>query len=405
MKCRLCNSDVESVINLGSIYPSNFIKSVDDTKLYAKKPLNMVKCVYCDLVQIEENPELDSMYRQYWYKSSLNKSMVTALQDVVDNIEKRINLKDNDIVVDIGANDGTMLSQYSNKNLITIGFDPALNLREEAERKCTHYINDYFSADKYPSYIKANVISAIACFYDLPSPHDFVRDVVALLDQDGIFVIQFTDLLNTLMLNAFDNFVHEHIELYSFKLINQLMAEYGLEVFDAELNKVNGGSIRAYIGFKNVHEVKETVANLLKYEQDFMDQFDDPFKAFADRVDFIKRTTVDFITKEVACGKKIFISGASTKGNSLLQFFEIDSTLIKYAAEVNKDKFGLFTLGSNIEMIPEEEALKMNPDYFLILPWHFSSFFRKTYKDYLNKGGKFIIPCPEFKIIANSWEI
>ena len=401
-KCRLCGSSTESVIDLGEMYPSNFIPKNVDSSSYKKYPLKMVKCKECNLFQIDENPPLDDMYRQYWYKSSLNKSMVNALEDLVCSVQQRIAVYNGEVVVDIGANDGTTLSMYS-KEVITVGFDPALNLKEEASSKCTHFINDYFSADKYPLDKKAIVVSAIACFYDLEQPHKFVDDVVKILDDDGIFVIQFTDLLHTLKINGFDNFVSEHLELYSFHDIVKLMKFHGLEVFDVETNDVNGGSIRAFIDFKGKRKVKDSVRELLEYEQDFMGMFEDPFKAFSDRVETIKELTVNFIKQEVAKGKKVFGLGASTKGNTLLSYFGFDSSLISYIAEVNKDKYGLKTIGTEIPIISEEEAFAMNPDYFLVLPWHFIDGFREKYKDYLNRGGKFIVPCPEFKIVTNSW--
>jgi SAM-dependent methyltransferase len=404
MTCRICNGNVEGVLDLGNIYPSNFIPKNDSELNYTKQPLKLVKCTQCDLVQLEKNPPLDSMYRQYWYKSSLNKSMVASLQNVIDSIEYIIPIEDNDVVVDIGCNDGTMLSQYSNKKLIKVGFDPALNLKEEASSHCDLFINDYFDAARYSLPIKAKVATAIACFYDLEDPNKFIEDVKSILQSNGVFVIQFTDLLNTMWINGFDNIVHEHIEYYSFKVICDLMEKHGLEVFDAEMNNVNGGSIRAFIGFKGVHTVSHSVIDTLNIEDAYMDKFENPFTSFKERVESIKETTVSFIKKEARSGKRIFVMGASTKGNTLLQYFGLDNTLIQYACEVNKDKYGLKTLGSNIEIISEEEALQMNPDYFLILPWHFVSGFRKIHENYLDKGGKFIIPCPEFTIVSNSWE-
>jgi NDP-4-keto-2,6-dideoxyhexose 3-C-methyltransferase len=422
MSCKICNSNnFKSVINLGNLPLSNFIPKDHKSEDYPKSELNMVECQDCGLVQLENVPDLDIMYRQYWYKSSLNKGMVKSLQDVVNSIEKRILLERWDIVVDIGCNDGTMLSLYTDKGLVKIGYDPALNLKSEAENHCHIFINDYFSKEKYPTedlavlgilngnYRKAKVVSAIACFYDLTDVHKFIEDVKAVLDKDGIFVIQYTDLLQTLRITGFDNFVHEHVELYSFKVLGDLMKAHDLDIFDVETNNVNGGSVRAFICFKNNRKIEDSVSNLLLEEYEFFGQYENErvnksvYDAFKEKVEFIKEQTVSFIKQENAKGKKILVLGASTKGNTLLNYFGIDNTMIPYAAEVNDDKYGLKTIGSEIEIISEKQALEINPDYFLVLPWHFVGGFREKFKNYLNNGGKFIVPCPEFKIITNSW--
>jgi NDP-4-keto-2,6-dideoxyhexose 3-C-methyltransferase len=406
-KCRICNSELNPFMDLGNIYPSNFIKKEDNSFGYKRHNLNMKVCSQCGLVQIDEHPELDSMYRQYWYKSSLNKSMVIALQDVISSIESRLPLDKGSTVIDIGCNDGTLLSLYKNKKIFKIGIDPALNLKEEAEKQCNVFINDFFDSMKLCEYYgKVDVVTAIACFYDLPNPHQFVCGVKDLLEPEvGMFVIQYTDLLQTLKINAVDNFVHEHVELYSFKNIVDLMEQHGLRVYNVTTNDVNGGSVRAYICHKdtNFYKTSESVKNMLKEEQEFMSKFENPFDAFKNRVDSIRDITRQFIINEVNHGKTIAVLGASTKGNTTLQYFNLNNSQIKFAAEVNKDKFGLKTIGSEIPIISEEEAFKLNPDYFLVLPWHFINGFKKIHADYLDNGGKFILPFPEFKIITNSW--
>lgn len=405
--CRLCNSELNPFIDLGKLYPSNFIKKEENSFGYQRHDLNMKVCSKCGLVQIEDHPDLDSMYRQYWYKSSLNKSMISALQDVVSCVENKRFLNKDSIIIDVGCNDGTLLSLYKDKKIFKIGIDPALNLKEEAEKQCNVFINDYFDSTKLCEYYgKVDVLTAIACFYDLPNPHKFVCGVKDLLDPEaGMFVIQYTDLLQTLKINAVDNFVHEHIELYSFKNIIDLMDEHGLRVFDVSVNDVNGGSMRAYICHKdtNFYKTSPLVETMLKEEQEFMSKFDNPFEAFKRRISVIKDITKQFITNEVNSGKTVSVLGASTKGNTTLQFFNLTNEQIKFAAEVNKDKFGLKTIGTEIPIISEEEAFKLKPDYFLVLPWHFIDGFKKIHAEYLDNGGKFIVPFPEFKIITNSW--
>ncbi len=391
LTCRLCGSELETVLDLGNIYLNDF---VDEGQSIKSAPLTLVKCKRCELVQLKHTPDLDLLYKQYWYLSSLNKSMVKALQDIVDNVEARANLQPGDVVIDIGCNDGTMLGQYSTPDLYKIGFDPALNLADKAKRYCTSFYNTYFGdiSIKTP---KAKAITSIAMFYDLEDPHTFIELIKRSLTDDGIWVVQFTDLLSMLKINAFDNICHEHLEYYSFRVLRSLFEQHGLEVFDVSTNDVNGGSIRMYIGWRDQYRITSGVDALEAEEYDYMNSFEDPFKAFAERVQDIREKITNFFDEVKAQNKEIFAMGASTKGNTLLQYFNITDEQIPYAAEVNRDKFGKKTVATNIPIISESSALMLNPDYFLVLPWHFIDTLLKIHEPYLKKGGKLVVPMPD----------
>lgn len=387
--CRICDGKLETVLDMGTIYQSNFLTDASRAIL---APLNLARCIKCNLVQLKHDGNLDSMYRQYWYKSSLNQSMVEALRSVVDSINGRVALEAGDVVVDIGCNDGTLLSMFP-ENVFKIGYDPSNNLAEEAQENCDFFINDYFPAN-YPVKAKAKVITSIAMFYDLPDPRAFIDKVRSIMRVDGIWVIQFTDLLSMFQVNAFDNICHEHVEYYSLAVLKSLLDQHGFEVVDVLYNQVNGGSVRAYVGFKGVYAVTDAVSEMLKQEDLYMQSFDNPFAAFSDRVTRIKEQCVEYIQHEHAAGKKIFITGASTKGNTLLQYFGLNKDIIPYAAEVNADKFGLRTVGTDIEIIPERQAIEMKPDMFLVLPWHFINGFLRSYHEYISGGGRLMVPMP-----------
>lgn len=395
LTCRLCGSSLEVVLDLGNIYLNDF---VDDGEEIVAAPLTLVKCTHCELVQLKHTADLDRLYRQYWYQSSLNKGMVASLQDVIDNIEKRVFLKPGNVVIDIGCNDGTMLGQYRTEGLVKIGFDPALNLADKAKKNCDIFHNTYFGDTSIKTPL-AKVITSIAMFYDLEDPHTFVELVKRSLADDGIWVVQFTDLWSMFKINAFDNICHEHLEYYSFKVLKNLFEQHGLEVFDVETNDVNGGSVRMYIARKGQRQVMSMVARHLAEEQAYMDSFADPFAAFAGRVEDIKTKTQKFIALALLSDKTIHVMGASTKGNTTLQYFGITHEHIQYAAEVNADKFGKKTVATNIPIISETECISMKPDYFLVLPWHFKKGLMAKHKGYLDAGGHFVFPCPEFEIV------
>lgn len=312
------------------------------------------------------------------------------------------------MVLDIGCNDGTLLRNYQTKGIKLIGFDPAKNLLAYSQKGTTKIINNFFNAKEFQKEFKeekAKIITSIAMFYDLDKPNDFVKDVKKCLDDNGLWVIQMSYLPLMLEQNAFDNICHEHIEFYSLTSLENLLKRHEMEVIGVELNNVNGGSFRTYIKHKRakikaLEKEKEKLFELRDREKKIGLETKKPYEEFAERVNKIKKELVEFIKQENAKGKKIYVYGASTKGNTLLQFFNLNNKLIKAAAERNLDKIGKKTTGTLIPIISEEQARKENPDYFLILPWHFLKEFTEREKEYLENGGKFIVPLPEPKIIG-----
>jgi len=333
--------------------------------------------------------------------------MRTALADIADKAEKLTKPSSGDIVLDIGCNDGTLLRSYKSSNLILVGFEPATNLIEDAQIGTTKILNDFFN---YPNFEKefgskkAKIITAIAMFYDLEEPNQFVNDIVKTLDKDGIWIIQMNYLPSMLQNNAFDNIVHEHLEYYSLQPIEYLLDMHDLKVFDLELNDVNGGSFRLYVKHKDCkkYPISKNLCNLREYEKRMRLNDYRTYDRFAKRISCLRTKAYDFIKKEVEKGKKVYVYGASTKGNTILQFYNLNNKLMKAAAERNPDKWGKKTIGTLIPIISEEQARREKADYFLILPWHFIKEFKEREKDYLNAGGKFIVPLPKFEIIGSS---
>lgn len=334
--------------------------------------------------------------------------MRQALADIVLRVEKKVSLKQEDIVLDIGCNDGTLLRSYQAQGIKLVGFDPAKNLIPEAVVGTTKIINDFFNhrafEDCFPGK-KAKVITSIAMFYDLDDPNKFVADIAKCLHPDGLWVIQMSYLPLMLQQNAFDNVCHEHLEYYSMASLQFLLKRHQLQVVDVELNDVNGGSFRAYVQPKS----KKTslaglrkVAGLEKQEARFNLHDKETYFKFTERIEAIRKRIYRFIKREIAKGKTVYVYGASTKGNTLLQYFGLDYKLIKAAAERNPDKFGKKTVGTMIPIVSEEEARLAKPDYFLVLPWHFLEGFIRREKKYLKSGGRFIVPLPKMKIIPPS---
>jgi SAM-dependent methyltransferase len=375
-------------------------------------PLELVRCDMtldeqaCGLLQTKHTVPGSILYSSYWYRSGVNRTMIENLHGIAAGIEAIVPLEAGDLVVDIGCNDGTLLDGYKAAGLRYVGFDPS-DIARYAVEKGYDVVRDFFSVEglrrRRPNQ-KANAVTSIAMFYDLETPRAFVADVAAALADRGIWVIELHYLPQMLVRNAFDAIVHEHLEYYSLAVIERLLGEEGLEVVSAELNDINGGSIRLFIGHEGSHErTPEQTAGLQELrvaEFELALDAPEPYEAFRIGVERVRDDLVAICRKIRDEGGTIHVYGASTKGNTILQYAGIDSTLIAAAADRNPDKWGSETIGTKIPIISEEESRAMEPDYYLALPWHFLDEFLERETAFLERGGRFIVPLPEVRVIG-----
>jgi len=250
---------------------------------------------------------------------------------------------------------------------------------------------------------RAKIITSIAMFYDLDEPNAFVEEIAQCLAPDGVWVIQMSYLPFMLERHIFDNICHEHLTYFSLSTLRPLLNRHGLEIVEVELNDVNGGSFRTYVTHQRGSRAAVSSARvdeLLQEERRMGLQSRAPYEAFAQRILDIKRRLSTFIRQEVEQGRSVYVYGASTKGNTLLQFCGLDHRLITAAAERNPDKWGKKTVGTMIPIISEAQARAEKPDYFLILPWHFLEEFIERERAFLESGGQFIVPLPSVKIVS-----
>lgn len=404
---------MKELFSLGDLYVSDFIKN-DEFPRGEKTALTLYLTENGN-VRLGKSAPLDTMYGKYWYRSGTNHSMRQELKDIVDSILKVKHLKENDIWLDIACNDGTLLS-FLPKELIKIGIDPVDDsYKQESEKYANIVVQDYFTAAAYRStkygHLKSKVVTSIAMFYDLEHPETFIQDVYEVLDDNGLWILQLS--YTPLMLDqlAFDNICHEHIYYYSLFNLKQLFERNGFQIVDCQLNDTNGGSFRVY-AMKQSADTRTfatqphrdvcrfRIDSLLAHEATLGLDTVATWQRFYDRINNLKNQTVSFIKQAKSEGKTIWGYGASTKGNTLLQYFELDSILIDGIAERSIYKFGLKTVGTNIPIYSEDEMRKAKPDYLLVLPWHFINEFCSRERDYLSGGGKFIVPCPKFEIIG-----
>lgn len=400
-----------TLFSLGKIYVSDFLKTgeiprASQTDLTLQKEDD-------GLIRLVNKAPSEAMYGKYWYRSGINTTMRKELKSVVESILEVSRLKDNDIWLDIACNDGTLLS-FVPKNLIRIGIDPADDsFKKESAVHADLIIQDYFSKHVFRQSefgnLKAKVVTSIAMFYDIDTPHVFIEDVKSVMDDEGVWILQLSYSPLMIRQNAFDNICHEHIYYYSLFDLKALLEDHGLKVVDCHLNDVNGGSFRVFVRkesarpfcsrpYRDVCDYR--IESFLEMEKKLKMNTLEPWVEFGKQIDILKKQTVDFIKGEKEKGKTIWAYGASTKGNTLLQYFGLDSTIISGIADRSKYKWGLRTVGTDIPVRSEEEMRQERPDYLLILPWHFIDEFTLREADYLNSGGKFIVPCPKFEIIG-----
>lgn len=401
VKCRVCKSaKFLRILNLGKLHLSEFTKG---NRRPEKYPLSLVLCRDCHLLQLNHTAPQNLLYSEnYGYKSGINQTMKDELAEIVKKAIVKVNNKSKKLnVLDIGANDGTLLSFYP-KSFTRIGVEPIKKLAKECREHANIVINDFFSFETLKKSIankKADIVTAISCFYDMEDPNKFVADVKKIMNDKGIFIVQQNYVVKMLTQNAFDNIVHEHLEYYSLISLQNLLKRHGLEVFDLELRELNGGSFRTYIGFTGQHPISVSVYEQLELEKLINMGRKRIYLEFAKRIKNIRRELYEFIKQEVKKGRKVYVYGASTRGNTLLQYFRLDNKLIEKAVERNPEKWGTKIASVGIPIISEQQARREKPDYMLVLPWFFREEFLRREQAYLKQGGHFIFPLPKVEII------
>lgn len=403
-KCRISGStNLISVLSLGEQYLTGVFPTSSGEEI-TKGPLDLVWCPDSGLLQMKQSYSLDEMYGDnYGYRSGLNSSMVRHLTNKIHTLQRMVSISDNDLVIDIGSNDATSLKAYVG-NFKKVGIDPTGKKFKEYYTGGIELIPDFFSKEVFHASFpnrKAKVITSIAMFYDLENPVAFVKDIENCLADDGIWHFEQSYMPSMLRTNSYDTICHEHLEFYSFKVVKNLLESCGMRVVDVQMNSINGGSF-AVTACKTASPLKSNtpiIEWMLKQEDDMGLDTPKPYRDFEERVFKHRKNLLELIEALTADGKKIIGYGASTKGNVLLQFCGITSKHIPFIAEVNEQKFGSFTPGTNIPIISEKEARRMNPDYFFVLPWHFKNSILDRETEFIEKGGKFIFPLPEIEIV------
>ena len=411
--CRVCGSSALSrVINLGEQHlQGSFVKPGKELPPMRKVALALVRCDptrdenACGLLQLAHTTPTEVLYAAYWYRSGTNDTMRQHLRGIAAEAATLVGPAPAR-VLDIGCNDGTLLSYYP-ASYIKFGIDPSDVAREVGAG--IEVVQDLFPSEELMEKAREcpfDVITAIAMFYDLEDPVAFVDTVKRLLAPDGVWIFEMSYMPSMLELNSYDTICHEHLEYYSLAVLENILARCDMKIFRAELNTINGGSIRCFAthaaSFKFKRPEHHTrLSELRRAEFDLELDTDKPYRNFQERIEKHRSELRALLKSLKQQGKRIHIYGASTKGNTILQWCDLDSATIDCAAERNPDKYGARTLGTDIPIVSEADSRARKPDYYLVLPWHFREEFLLREADVLARGVGMIFPLPTLEIVKH----
>jgi NDP-4-keto-2,6-dideoxyhexose 3-C-methyltransferase len=388
--CRVCTGQLDSVLDLGAQPLSDFNRKEPDWRF---APLELTRCRLCGLVQNRHTVDRDELFRDYWYKSGISETMRAALADLAEAVTIYAKLQEGDTLLDIGSNDGTFFRFFTD-NIRRVGFEPS-NIDGDVVNNGVLF-REYFNQNKWFTYfgegVKAKAINCSAVFYSAEDPVRFIRDVAAILAEDGVFVLQMNDLTAMVQQTAFDTIGHEHTCCWSLMALNPLLMRFGLEAFRVERNIVNGGSVRLFIGHKGKHPIQSNVKEQVDAEVGL------DVRSFGLQVVQLCNELHDMVAR-VSKTKRVYIYGASTRGTTILHAADLDERFITGAAERDPNKHGFLVPGTNIPIVSEDDA-REQADLFLALPYHFKEQFLNRELEWMQKGGEFIFPLPEVRRIG-----
>jgi hypothetical protein len=388
-ECRACGSgNLWPFLDLGDQPLPRFPERADADIPHA--PLKLVKCESCQLVQLSDSVPRDLLFKKFWYRSGISPTISADLKQIASEGAKTTDGKG--VALDIGCNDGTLLSYLPN-TMTKVGFEPAANVGIIASSHARVFI-DYFRPDSYlAKFEKAQLITSVAMFYDLEDPLNFCKQVAACLADDGVWIVQQNYLGLMLQNTAYDNICHEHLTYFSLASLQPLLAKAKLHIYHAEINSINGGSIKTCISHYGSNDIDGTVSILAEEEKrhDLSDR--KVYRDFSYRVRLEAEKLRSFLSNN---SEKTMIYGAGTRGATIFKYSYHGRVVA--AVDNNREKHGRYYLDTKTPIISREQALNNPPDYFLVLPYHLADEIIAREKPNF-PGAKWIVPLPEFRVV------
>ena len=403
--CMSCGSSaLHEFIDLGDQPNGNSFPMEGDTEGELFFPFAMLVCKECWLVQIRQFPSAELLFSDHPYVTGLNVPIVRHFEALSKKLVQELDLKPNSLVIDIGANDGTLLKAFRENGMRVLGIDPGKRTGALAKEFGITVGRTFFGEETARSLtqlgLQPDLITATAVFYHIPDLHDFVAGLAYVMTDDSVFVAQCVSLSDVVAKNQYDHFYLEHSCIYSIIALTRLFEAHGMRLFDVEHIDVHGGSFLAKaVRDSSPRKTQPSVQAAIESEQKAgLDRLE-TFQAFAERVRKNREDLNASLRRLKEEGKRVFALGAPVKGSTLLNYCGIDSALVECATELNPFKIGHLTPGTHIPIV-DEKALQEEPDVYLILTWNFLDYWTEHFADYLEKGGRFLVPVPTVRMIG-----
>ena len=409
-ECMVCRSPrLVEFIDLGDQPNGNNFLRAEDLSQEVSFPLAMMVCEDCWEVQIAEFPSQEVLFSDHPYLTGVNAPVVAHFEQLAARVVYKLGLKPNDLVIDVGCNDGTLLTMFAKQGLRTLGVDPSERPGQVAREQGITVFKQFWSQATGRSLaqlgIRPELITATAVFYHVPDLHDFCAVLTEVMGPDSVFVVQGVNLKDMIEKNEFDHFYHEHSCIHSLGPLTRLFATHGLRIQDVEFSGIHGGSFILYVvRHENPRETTSAVAKAIEAERAAGLYELQTYTAFADRVARNMAALKALLGELRSAGKTVYALGAPVKGSTVLNYAEIGPELVALATEVNPLKVGRVTPGTHIPVV-DERSLTDVPDYYLVLAWNFLDYLVGKYDAYLAGGGRFIVAVPEVRVIGRGGEV
>lgn len=407
MSCRVCDgARLEVVLDLGDQPHCNSL--VEQSQLDSADPsypLRLQFCHDCTTVQIDYTVPKETMFSEYLYVSGTTQTLRAHFRETAERLVARLGLQAGDLVVDIGSNDGTWLQQFQALGLQGLGVEPARNIAAMADASGVRTLNRFFNAETARDILAEagtppRLVTAAGVFFHLEELHSATEGVAALVREGAVFCVQAIYLREMLRQTAFDNIYHEHLTYWTLRSFSRLLDRYGLEVFSADVVPIHGGSLELLIAERGRYPVDASVSRMQELEAAERLGEVKTYRAFAEHVREIERGLLAILRDYRAAGRTVYAFGAPAKGATMLNSFGITTDLVSLATERNPLKVGRWIPGARIPIV--EEGTVADPDAYLVLPWNFLGEFLRRHRDYIERGGAFIVPVPHPRVINAS---
>ena len=404
--CRFCKTELDNIfLDLGEIPSANSFLTKKELENEKKYPLCVYTCQNCLLVQIPEVRSPRELFSNYAYFSSFSDSWLEHIRKYVEMMIKKFELNEQSNIVEIASNDGYLLDFFNKSNIPVLGIEPAKNIAEIAIKKGIPTVQKFFDT-KTAKELKnnnkqADVLIGNNVLAHVPDINNFVKGMKILIKPDGIITMEFPHILQLIKQNQFDTIYHEHYSYFSFSVIQKIFMSQKLTIFDVNEISTHGGSLRIFVKHSEnkIIKITENVEKLLKKENEYgLNDFSTYF-GFRQKIMKLKEKFNEFLENAYKEDKSVVCYGAPAKGNTLLNYFKINSKFIKYTVDLSPHKQGLFLPGIHLPIKTPSEIKKTKPDYVIILPWNLKDEIMEQMKHIKDWGGKFVIPIPEVQII------